>query len=69
MLGEELRKARITAGLTQEDLAFQARISRYYVSLLESNQKSPTLGVLNRICNALGIRTSVLITRCEKHPR
>ncbi len=66
MLGDELRKARERAGLTQEDLAFKARIHRTYVSLLERDRKSPTLAVLFRICDALGVSASRLIARVER---
>lgn len=65
-LGEELRKARIAAGLTQEELAFKADISRNYVSLLELGEKSPTVQVLLRICKALNVRASAVIARVEK---
>ena len=67
MLGEELRTARTKAGLTQEELAFEAEISRNYVSLLELNQKSPTLDVLFRICEALEISAGELIGRVEQN--
>ncbi len=66
MLGDELRKARERAGLTQEDLAFKARIHRTYVSLLERDRKSPTLAVLFRISDALGVSASRLIARVER---
>jgi transcriptional regulator with XRE-family HTH domain len=66
VLGKELRKARLAAGLTQEELAFKANISRNYVSLLELDQKSPTVQVLMRICKALGAKASTLIARLEK---
>ena len=56
MLGEEIRKARLDADLTQEELAFKAAVSRQYVSLLELNQKSPTVDVLIRLCKAMGFR-------------
>jgi transcriptional regulator with XRE-family HTH domain len=69
MLGEELRKARVGAGLTQEELAFRADISRNYVSLLELDRKSPTLAVLDRVCEVLGVRTSVIIARRERRER
>jgi transcriptional regulator with XRE-family HTH domain len=65
MLGDEIRKARLTAKLTQEQLAFEADISRNYVSLLELNQKSPTVDVLLRIAAALGVRASELIKAVE----
>ena len=66
MLGEELRKARLKAGLTQEQLAFAADVSRQYVSLLELNQKSPTVDVLMRLCKAMGTSAGKIIMRVEK---
>jgi transcriptional regulator with XRE-family HTH domain len=67
VLGDELRKARIAAGLTQEELGFKADISRNYVSLLERGEKSPTVQILQRICKALGVRASTIIARIERH--
>lgn len=66
MLGKVIRQARLKAGMTQEELAFRARISRNYVSLLELDEKSPTLETLEPICKALGVRMSVLIARWER---
>lgn len=66
MLGDELRKARLAANLTQEELAFKAEISRNYVSLLELGEKSPTVTVLLRICKAVGIKASTVIARVER---
>lgn len=66
MLGDEIRKARITAGLTQEELAFRSRLSRNYISLLELNQKSPTFDTLLSVCAALGVRASVLVAKAER---
>lgn len=66
MLGEEIRKARMKAGLTQEELAFRAGISRQYVSLLELDQKSPTVDLLIRVCKAMGASAGQIIRRMEK---
>jgi len=65
MVGEELRKARLSAGFTQEQLAFKAGLSREYISILERNQKSPTIDVLFRICDAVKVKASRLIGRVE----
>jgi transcriptional regulator with XRE-family HTH domain len=65
MLGEELRRAREAAGTTQEQLADRAGVHRTYVSLLERDKKSPTVAVLFRLCDALGILPSTLIARVE----
>ena len=65
MLGEEIRKSRIKAGLTQEELGFKAGVSRNYVSLLELNQKSPTVDLLIRLCRAMDASASKIIARVE----
>ena len=66
MIGQELRKAREAAGLSQEKLSFKAGVHRTYVSLLERDKKSPTLTVLFRLCKALGISPSRLVARIER---
>ena len=64
-MGEELRKARERAGLTQEQLAFQASLSRPYISQLERNLKSPTVDTLFRICDALDVSAVEMIKRVD----
>lgn len=65
MLGDEIRKAREKSELTQEELSFAAKIDRTYISQLENNKKSPTVDVLFRLCDALGVAASELIARVE----
>jgi transcriptional regulator with XRE-family HTH domain len=65
MLGEEIRKARLKAGLSQESLADKSGLHRTYISLLERNKKSPTLETLFRICHALGVSAAGLIKKVE----
>jgi transcriptional regulator with XRE-family HTH domain len=66
MFGQELKKVREAAGMSQERLAFDAGVHRTYISLLEREKKSPTLNVLFRICKALDISASELIARVER---
>jgi len=66
MFGEELKKARKESKLTQEELAARAGLHYTYISLLETNKKSPTLDSLFRICKAMGISAAGLIERVEK---
>lgn len=66
MLGDELRKARVKAGMTQEELAFKGKVSRQYVSLLELDKKSPTLDVLMRLCDAMTASAGRMILRIER---
>jgi transcriptional regulator with XRE-family HTH domain len=65
MMGEELRKARKRAGLTQEELSFRAGLSRPYVSELERNLKSPTVATLFLICDALDVSAADVVSRVD----
>lgn len=66
MLGDELRNARRKAGLTQEQVAARARISREYVSQLERDRQSPTVDMLIKVCRILGTSASTIIAKVEK---
>lgn len=66
MLGEEIKKARLKARLTQEELAFRAGVSRQYISLLELDEKSPTVDLLIRVCKAMGASAGKIVGRAEK---
>lgn len=66
MLGTELRKAREAAGLTQEQVAARAKVTREYVSHLERGEYSPTVEVLLRIAGALGTKGWKLLKRVEE---
>ncbi|MFA9479352.1 helix-turn-helix domain-containing protein [Phycisphaerales bacterium AB-hyl4] len=65
MLGEELKHARLAAGLTQEQLAAKAKLTREYVSLLERGQKSPTVDTLLRLCKAMNASAGAMLSRIE----
>jgi transcriptional regulator with XRE-family HTH domain len=66
MLGNELRKAREAAGLTQEQLAFAAGVDRTYISQLECEKKSPTVSMLFKICGPIGVAPSKIIAKVER---
>lgn len=66
MFGDVLRSARQKAGMTQEDLAFEAKLDRTYISHLENDKKSPTLETLLRLGDALGVAASTLVARVEQ---
>jgi transcriptional regulator with XRE-family HTH domain len=65
MFGDEIRTARLKAGMTQEQLAFKTRLTREYVSLLELGKRMPTIPVFIRLCKALGIPAAKLIAKLE----
>jgi transcriptional regulator with XRE-family HTH domain len=54
-LGPRIRKFRILAGLTQQELADRIKSSRAAISLYESDDREPDLQTLKRIASAVGI--------------
>lgn len=50
-----LRKARLNAGVTQEELAHRCDLHRTEISLLERAGREPRLGTLIKLAGALGV--------------
>lgn len=69
MIGGQIRRARQKAGLTQEELAARASISREYVSMLENDRKSPTFALLIKVCWAMGASVGEIATEAERELR
>lgn len=63
--GSALRQLRRARGLTQEGLALVGGFDRTYPSLLERGLRTPTLSVLFRLAEALGIEPGRLVTLTE----
>lgn len=61
MLGDELRKARIKAGLTQEALALKAGVTREFISIIENDHQSPSVDTFVGICDAMGVEAWTLL--------
>jgi transcriptional regulator with XRE-family HTH domain len=66
MLGELLKKARLDAGLTQEQLAFRAHVDRSYLSEIERGVRHPTVEMVLKLCHSLGISAADVIRQLEK---
>lgn len=64
--GKVLRQLRMEAGLTQEQLGFNANLRRTYVSILELGQQQPTLTTIMKIASGLGITASKLMGFVEE---
>jgi transcriptional regulator with XRE-family HTH domain len=58
-----VRSARQKAGLTQEQVALEAKIDLTYMGGIERGRRNPTVLVLARIAEALGIETADLLKR------
>jgi transcriptional regulator with XRE-family HTH domain len=55
IVARNLRILRKQKGLSQEELAFQARINRNYVGQIEREEKSPTVDVLEKLTKVLEV--------------
>ena len=64
-LGDELRRMREMADMTQAQLAAKAGITREYVNILENGHQSPTVDIVFALCKALRVKPSNLIRRAE----
>lgn len=65
-LGNELRRARREADMTQEDLAKKSKMDRSFISDIERGTASPSVATLFVLCRALGVAASELIRRVEQ---
>lgn len=60
-VGENIRKIRDLKGFSQQALAESIGISQKQLSRIETNQISPTLEILEKICEALNISLKALL--------
>jgi transcriptional regulator with XRE-family HTH domain len=54
-IGQRIRQLRESRGMTQSQLQARSRVSRSYLSRIESGQMTPSLGTLEKIAEALGV--------------
>ena len=59
-LGDRLRAARETRGLTLDQLSSSTGVSKAHLSRLESGERQPSIGILVDLATALGTRVSTL---------
>lgn len=65
--GTAMRRLRIERGLSQEELAERMDMSsNAHISRLENGKKLPSLEMVFRLADALGVRASDIIREIEK---
>lgn len=65
ILGETIRAERIKAGVSQEELAEKANLTRNYIGQTERAEKRITLEALAKIARALGVSVSELTSELK----
>lgn len=69
VLAANLRRLRSEKGLAQDDLAYEAKVSRSYLSQLEKGAFYASLKILEKLGKALGVEPYELITPAQKRRR
>ncbi len=63
VIGDVLRRARMTQGRTLREVSDSARVSLGYLSEVERGRKEPSSELLNAICDALDVPLSAVLTK------
>ena len=63
--GLAVRHLRLQRNLTQEELAHRALLHRTYLTDIERGTRNPSIEVVDKLANGLGIKLSELFRRVE----
>lgn len=64
-IGHQIKERRSTLGITQPDLAEIAGISKNTLYKIETGQTNPTLRILNKIADILGMEIKLVVKKPE----
>jgi transcriptional regulator with XRE-family HTH domain len=64
-----LRKLRNARGVSQDDLAYEAEVSRSYLSQLEKGKYYASLKIVGRLADVLGVEPAELVRLPERKRR
>ena len=68
VVGRNVKRLRIAAGLSQAELAARMGVDRAYVSGLELGQRNPTIVTLWHIAEALGVKLRSFFDERSRNP-
>jgi transcriptional regulator with XRE-family HTH domain len=60
-LGNNIRKIRLKKGISQGDICRKLGVDRSYISNIEAGKKNLTLATIERVADALSVRSSELL--------
>lgn len=67
-IGSTIRRIRRDRGMSQQDLAKAAQITASFMSLIERGHRAPSLRVIDRIADALGLSHEALLWESVEIP-
>ena len=63
LIGSNVRKCRLAAKVSQEELAARMDVDQAYVSRLEAGQKNPTATTIQQVAEALDVEPKALFEK------
>jgi len=60
-LGQNIKRIRLRHKMSQGDICRKLNMDRSYMSAIESGKKNVTLGILEKLANALGVSADELL--------
>jgi transcriptional regulator with XRE-family HTH domain len=69
IVGSNVRRLRIAAGIRQAELATRMGLDRAYVSGLELGQRNPTVVTLWHLAQALDVKLTDIVSRAKVRAR
>lgn len=67
VVAANLRRLRHAKKMTQEDMADRVGLSPRYIGSVERADASPSVTVLGRLAQALGVEPAVLVTKSKRN--
>jgi transcriptional regulator with XRE-family HTH domain len=69
LVAQNLRRIRVTKGISQERLAFDSGIDRSYLGGIEREAENPTVDLLDRLAGTLGVPLAELFAEAGRVER
>ena len=66
-LGQTIKMLRVMKGLTANELAKKCGVSGTHIAHIELNQRSPSLEVLEKVSECLGVTSGILLCVADMH--
>jgi transcriptional regulator with XRE-family HTH domain len=66
ILGANVRRLRLAAGMSQEELAARVGVEQFYISGLEAGRRNPTVKTIWSVAQALDVKVGVLFEEVRK---
>ena len=69
LVARNVRRIRVTQGISQERLAFDSGIDRSYLGGIEREAENPTVDLLDRLAGTLGVPLTELFAEASRVER